>query len=538
MRFVFGEYSLDIDRRELKRGTDQVAVEPQVFDLLVYLIQNRDRVVTKDDLLDAVWGGRVVSESTLTSRIKAVRTAIGDSGEGQHLVKTIARRGFRFVGTVQKDQESGHALQADLSSNPLNAIRDETQQRPSLPLPDKPSIVVLPFANLSGDPSQDYFADGMVEDITIALARLPQLFVIGSASAFTYKGRGIAPRQVGTELGVRYVLQGSVRKERNQIRITAQLTDAAHGNHVWSNRFEGELDKVFALQDSVAAQVSTMIAPALRTAEIALSARKPTTSLTAYDLFLQASRQPLRSYEESEESLRLLYQAVGRDPHYGAAYGLAAFCVRSQKVFGWISPSDAKIAEGVRLAHLAYETGRDDSEALAMLASSIIFLDGDLELALAAVERAIALNANSPNGWWASGLTHMFRGDIDTALDHLGRARRLNPFEPLAHDYWMATAIAHFFAENYVEASRAADKSLADKESFPPALRLKIAACGLLGQVEDGREYVGRLLAVNPGATIVGVREYFGPLLRRHPRGFETYFNGLRLCGFPEGEVG
>jgi tetratricopeptide (TPR) repeat protein len=213
-------------------------------------------------------------------------------------------------------------------------------------------------------------------------------------------------------------------------------------------------------------------------------------NLTAYDLFLRASWHPLKSFAQSEESLRLLDKATGLDPGYGAAFGLASFCIRSQKVFGWITPTDPKIAEGIRLAHLAYETGRDDSEALSMLASSIVFLDGDLDLATASAEKAISLNYNSPNAWWASGLTQMLRGDFQTALDHAGRARRLNPFDALTHDYWMVTAFTHFFAGNFEEAARAADRSLAEKGTFAPALRMKIAVAGILERRDDAPDYL------------------------------------------------
>jgi TolB-like protein len=228
VQFRFEDYALDIERRELRRGAQQIAVEPQVFDLLVYMVQNRQRVVTKDDLLDAVWSGRFVSESNLTTRINAARKAVGDSGQEQRLIRTVARKGFRFVGAVTTATEN--ARDAPTSTAPTGM---------PLPLPDKPSIAVLPFQNMSDDPEQEYFADGVVEEIITALSRVHWLFVIARNSSFTYKGRAVDIKLVGRELGVRYVLEGSVRKASNRVRITGQLVDATTGAHVWANRFEG-----------------------------------------------------------------------------------------------------------------------------------------------------------------------------------------------------------------------------------------------------------------------------------------------------------
>ena len=236
MQFRFEDYALDIERRELRRGAQQIAVGPQVFDLLVYLVQNRERVVTKDDLLDAVWSGRFVSESNLTTRINAARKAIGDSGEEQRLIRTVPRKGFRFVGVVSTAAEN--ARDAPTSTAPTGM---------PLPLPDKPSIAVLPFQNMSGDPEQEYFADGVVEEIITALSRVHWLFVIARNSSFTYKGRAVDIKLVGRELGVRYVLEGSVRKASNRVRITGQLVDATTGAHVWANRFDGALARNYGM---------------------------------------------------------------------------------------------------------------------------------------------------------------------------------------------------------------------------------------------------------------------------------------------------
>jgi len=282
MIYLFEGYALDVERQELRRGLDLLPLEPQVLDLLQYLVRNRDHVVSKDELIAAVWHGRVISESALSSRITAVRQAVGDSGERQRLVRTISRKGFRFVGEVEEKQTS--ESERSVSAPPQVVV----QATSTLLLPDKPSIAVLPFQNLSGDIEQEYFADGVVEDIISALSRKRWLFVIARNSSFTYKGRTVDVKQVGRELGVRYVLEGSVRKSANRVRITGQLIDATTGAHLSAERFDGDLEDIFDLQDRITASVVGAIAPKLEQAEIERAKRKPTESLDAYDYFLRA----------------------------------------------------------------------------------------------------------------------------------------------------------------------------------------------------------------------------------------------------------
>jgi len=268
LEFVFADHRLDIDRRELRRSGERIALEPQVFDLLVYLVRNRERVVSKDDLLQAIWGGRIVSESTMSSRINAARKAVGDNGESQRLIRTVARKGIRFIGVVREEQKPTALVDAP----PMIAA---DASRPALALPDKPSIAVLPFANLSGDPEQHYFADGVVEEITTALSRIRWLSVMARNSSFTYKGQAVDVKEVDRELGVHYVLEGSVRNAGGRVRITAQLIDAATGAHLWAERFDGSLEAVFELQDQVAIGVAAAIESALQSAQIHRSAELP-----------------------------------------------------------------------------------------------------------------------------------------------------------------------------------------------------------------------------------------------------------------------
>ena len=278
----------------MRRGNELVSIEPKVFDLLAFLLRQRDRVVSKDDLLQAIWDGRTVSESALTTRVNAARRAIGDDGTAQRLIRTFTRKGIRFVG--------------DVTEMPAPAVAD------------KPSIAVLPFQNMSGDPEQEYFADGMVEEITTAIARCPGLFVIARNSSYAYKGKSIDVKQVARELGVRYVLEGSVRKAGNRVRIAGQLIDSITGAHVWTDRFDGTLDDIFEFQDRVAGGVVGSIEPRLRRAEAERAVRKPTANLDAYDLYWRAQAQAYkRSSESLAESIRLARLALDIDPAYGPA---------------------------------------------------------------------------------------------------------------------------------------------------------------------------------------------------------------------------
>jgi TolB-like protein len=280
VQFVFGEYSLDPDRRELTNAIKPIALGPRVFDLLLYLVRHRERVVSKEELLDTVWGGRIVSESTVTSHINAVRKAIGDNGLDQRLVRTVARKGFRFVANVRESNLPGKLGKSDQVLSGAN--------RPlGLVIPEKPSIAAMPFLNLSGDPEQEYFTDGVVEDIIAALSRVSWLFVIGRNSSFIYKGRLVDVKQVSSELGVRYLLEGSVRKATNRVRITSQLVDATTGANLWAERFEGPLDNIFQLQDEIVTSVVGAIMPQLERAEIERAQYKPTESLDAYDYYLR-----------------------------------------------------------------------------------------------------------------------------------------------------------------------------------------------------------------------------------------------------------
>jgi len=402
------------------------------------------------------------------------------------------------------------------------------------PLPDKPSLVVLPFQNMTGDAEQEYFVDGMVEEITTAIARLPWLFVIARNSAFTYKGKPVDVKQVAQELGVRYVLEGSVRKAANRVRITGQLIDTATGAHIWADRFDGALDDIFDLQDQVASNVAGSIEPKLRQSEIERASRKPAANLTAYDLYLRALAQPYRYTEEGlAEAVALARQALAIDPSYAAAAAMVSVCRWMQRVQGWGALSAADVGEACRLARQALETERDDAETIWQAAMTLFRLAGETAMAAAALDRALALNPNAAHAWMARGNIHASRNQPEAAIEAIERARRLSPFDPFTFFYAFTNAVAHLGARRFDQAAEWADRALHDQPRLASALRLKVAALAYLGDLDQARAELSRLLAIDPKVTIAGYRTYAAHFLA--PEVLELQIAGMRLAGMPEG---
>jgi TolB-like protein len=523
LRYIFEEYAFDTDRRELRRGADVVSVAPQVFDLLDYLIRNRERVVSKDDLINVIWNGRSVSDAALTTRLNVARTAIGDSGEEQRFIKTLPRKGFRFVGPVREAQGPAGAATAD---NPIEP------PRPALTLPDRPSIAILPFTNLSSDPEQDYFADGMAEDIITALSRFKALFVIARNSSFTYKGRAVDVKQVGCELGVRYVLEGSVRKAANRVRITGQLVDAATGTHLWAERFDGGLGDIFDLQDQVTESIVGAIAPAVEKAEIERAKRKPTESLDAYTLYLRglARYYLFASRQANDEALRLFNSAIELDPDFASAYGRAASCYVYAKINGWFSGTPKEIAEVTRLAQRAVELGKDDVIALAASGWALAYVVRDLGVGAALIDRALALNSNSAEAWFYGGWANIYLGEPEAAIERLARAMRLSPLDPRLMGMRAGTAYAHFLLGRYDDAASWAAMALQDNPDYQPGLRVAAASNAMAGRPEQACKAIARLQQLDPALRVSTLKDR-GPwraedLLR--------YEEGLRQAGLPE----
>jgi TolB-like protein len=351
----------------------------------------------------------------------------------------------------------------------------------SLPLPDKPSLAVLPFQNMTGDAEQDYFVDGVVEEITTAISRLPWLFVIARNSSFTYKGRAVDVKQVAGELGVRYVLEGSVRRSASRVRITDQLIDMATGAHIWADRFDGALDDIFELQDQVASSVVGAIEPKLRQSEIERASRKPTESLDAYDLYLRALAQVHKYTEESmREAVPLLKRAVAIDPSYAPAAAMIGWCRLFQRIQGWGPVTDAEVAEAAQLTRQAIEGGEDDPDILWMAGLTLWFSTGDQSAAADVIDRALALNRNSAHAWNARGWVSSFRNEPARAIESIQYALPLSPFDPLGWMFAGGLAFAHLFARRYERAIEWADRSLHEQPRQTPARRARVVACAYL----------------------------------------------------------
>jgi TolB-like protein/Flp pilus assembly protein TadD len=514
MLFLFDKFSIDTERRELRRDGEPRPVEPQVFDLLEYLLRNRDRVVTRDDLLAGVWNGRIVSESTLASRINAARIAIGDNGEDQRLIRTITRKGVRFVGAVD-EQEVAERPRAGT-----------TQASNRLRLPDRPSIAVLPLTNLSGDPEQDYFADGISEDIITGLSKLRWFFVIARNSSFIYKGRAVDTRQVGRELGVRYVLEGSVRKSGSRVRISAQLIDAETGKHFWAERYDRDLIDIFALQDEITNNVVAAIEPRLLEAEGTRSQHRSPDDLGAWDMLIRATSLFWRlTRDESQSAIALLEQLVERHPLYAPAHSMLAFVLLVSRQGGW-HMMEPQVTRAASLAARAVEL--DDADPWAHLALGFVaFTRRRTDEAVEEFQRALDLNPNFAAAHGFLGCALAFDARSDPAIDHIEQAIRMSPHDPQNALLNAALAAAHYQAGRYAQAVGYGRKAIQQRFELTNGHRIYVASLAQAGRVEEARAALTRLQELHPENSIAWIERNIpytpGPMAK--------FLEGFRKAG-------
>ncbi|HET7910573.1 MAG TPA: winged helix-turn-helix domain-containing tetratricopeptide repeat protein, partial [Pseudolabrys sp.] len=497
MRFLFGDHTLDADRRELRRGSEPIAVEPQVFDLLVYLVENRDRVVSKDDLIASVWGGRVVSDSTLTSRINAARKAVGDSGENQKLIRTIARKGLRFIGDV-----SVSPLGVDAPDMLTRSHADSQEaSRPALPLPERPAIAVLPFVNMSGDPEQEYFSDGISEDIISALSKLRWFFVIARNSSFTFKGKSVHMKQIAEELGVGYVVEGSVRKSGERVRITAQLNDVATGTHIWAERYDRDIADVFAVQDEITEAIVAAIEPQLYAAENFRAQRKPPDSLDAWDLVMRGLSHYWRlTRQDNMVAQAMLEKATAIDPNYGQALGVLAAAHTFSAHMGWSEMAKAvPIAE--RAAIAAIRADSEDPWAHYALGNVCLFTRR-FDDSLAEFETALRLNPNFSLAQCYYGLTLCYCGRWQDGDLAARRALRLSPRDPFSALYYGIASYSQYSGHNYDEAMRLAREAIRERNDFVGGHRVLTASAGMAGRNEVAAAALQELRRVQPNISL------------------------------------
>jgi TolB-like protein len=480
-------------------------------------MENRDRVVSKDELIDKIWHGRSVSESTLTSRINAARKAIGDSGASQTLIRTIARKGFRFVGDVETKSEAGR----------LEPGRSVTTPHATFALPDRPAIAVLPFTNMSGDREQDYFSDGISEDIITALSKLRWFFVVARNSSFVYKGRAVHLNEVARELGVRYVLEGSVRRSGERVRISAQLNDVSTGSHLWAERYDRELADIFAVQDEITEAIVAAIEPQLYAAESFRAQQKPPGSLDAWDFVMRALSHYWRITREDNASAQaLLEQAIAIDPAYGKALGLLATSHIFGAHMGWADmTTTVPLAERAALA--AVEADREDAWAHHGLAYTYLFRRR-FDDALAEFELALKLNPNFAMAHAFYGVTLCYAGRWQDGDAAARRALQLSPRDPLAGIYCGIAAYAQFIGRNYADAIQMARESMRQRADFVGAHRVLTAAAGMSGDPLLAASALEGLRRAQPGISLGWIMHEL-PMLREEDRAH--YLEGFRRAG-------
>jgi TolB-like protein/class 3 adenylate cyclase len=400
-----------------------------------------------------------------------------------------------------------------------------------LALPNKPSIAVLPFQNMSGDPEQEYFADGIVEEIITALSRFKSVFVIARNSSFTYKGKPVDIKQVGRELGIRYVLEGSVRRAASRVRITAQLIDTSTGAHLWADRFDGATEDVFELQDQVTTRVVGAITPTLEQAEIGRAVLKPTENLDAYDHYMRGIACGYRwTSEATSEALQHYYKAIELDPKFALAHALATTCYGWRKSNGWVTDTASEIAETKRLADRAVQLDQHDAQVLCWSGAALALVGDDVDAGVALIERALRLNPNLMDAWLSSGLMRLMLRDWSLAVEHFAHAMRLSPFDPLLFLMQQGTATGYFYTGRYDEAAAWSAKSIGENPNFSSAWRITAASNAFLGRQEKARNAILRLRQVEPGVRIATIK-YPIPL---RPSELAKMEEGLRKAGLPE----
>ncbi|MEZ2141504.1 winged helix-turn-helix domain-containing protein [Bradyrhizobium sp. DN5] len=497
MRLYFEKCVLDTDRRELRRGESPVPVQPQVFDLLVHLIENRDRVVTKDDLLEAVWNGRIVSESTLISRINAARRAIGDDGDQQRLIRTIARKGVRFVGEVEKRQAVAS------SSLPIEGAPEPSAA--TMALVDRPSIAVLPFTNMSGDTEHDFFVDGITEDLITALSRIRQFLVIARNATLRYKRELPDIREITAMLGVRYVVEGSVRRDAGRVRVSAQLLDGGTGNHVWAERFDRKLDDIFAIQDEIAREIAGQIEPELGRAEYERTKATPPENLGAWELFHRGMALiAQRTRDGNAEARRVLERSLALDSGFAPAHAAIAWSQAEDLFFCYAAHDPKDILDRARRAVVL-----DDRDALSHLALAWgLTFDRQPESAVNAAKRAIALNPSFAHAYAILGRLLIQSGRCDEGIRQAEWALRLSPFAPSARQYLNVLAVGYLYLGNDAKAVEFARESIHSFDTWAQHMIIT-SALGHLGDHEGAKHEIRETRKHRPDFSITQVlRDY------------------------------
>jgi TolB-like protein len=509
----FGNVALDMSRGSLRGGDGaEVALRPKSLDLLLALARNPGRVMSRDELFDVVWPNVTVTEDSIAQCVREVRRAIGDP-EGR-ILRTIVKRGYCLDVMLAPSPASNHAPIVETKS-------------------DRPSLVVLPFQSIPKDPNTEWFADGIVEEITTALSRFRSLFVIARNSAFTFKGESVDVRDVGRRLGVRYVLEGSVRQAGGPFRVTGQLVEAETGSHVWADRFDGTMADVFELQDRITAAVAGALEPRIRQAEIQRATRKPTADLTAYDLYLRAMPGFYDRTQAGYHSAKcFLEEAVARDPGFAQARSLLARLWELGVFAGWESDAEAARARAIGLAREALASDSTDPLVLARCGYVLTLLGGVHVEGAALLDRAIAANPNCAEAYIRGAWVSVWTGDFATALSRADMSERLDPLSLEAMNCLNLRAAAHFFSRRFDAAIDAAERALGRAPDYNSARRYLIASLVQVGRQEDARAQATELLVRDPRCTLARTR---GNNPFRHKWMIEFFLASLGEAGVPSG---
>jgi adenylate cyclase len=541
MRFLFGDCVLDPTRRELCRDGELIHVEPQVFDLLVHLVRNRDQVISKDDMLLAVWGGRIVSESTLSNRINAARRVIGDSGEQQEFIRTVPRRGLRFVAEVREEVHQPQSAQTASAPSPSRQQAEpaeegaENSARDAVGLYEfrgKPTVAVLPFDNMSGDPEQEYFSDGISEDIITLLSKHRGLLVIARNSAFAFKGRDRDIRRIGKDLGADYIVEGGVRKLGQHLRITVHLIETKGGRLVWAEQYDRTLELILEVQDQITTTIVARIEPGIGTAERLRTERIPPQALEAWDLFRLGTNHFYKSTNEDNlEAQRLFRHAIALDPNLAQAYGFLSYAIVLRMLYFDAPPREEQLNEALAIAKKG--VALDDQDAL------IRFTYGRALLArraygeaLAELEEALKLNPALPVVYCGLADSLAYEGRFAEAMPHFEKAINLSPHDPQRWAFYSYGALAHLFAREFEKAQQWAWSATRIPNCHYWPFAHRVSALGHLDRTQDLQLALAELRQRKPEFTCSFARERL--FYVRNPTHLELYVEGLRRAAIPE----
>lgn len=522
MIFTINGCSIDTEAYEIKRGSVPIPAEPQVFDLLVLLLENSDRLVTKDELIERVWQGRIVSDATVSSRIKAARAALGDDGSVQHCIRTVRRRGYRMVGSVTRseDGEIFTAVEPEAAASGVEARPD---------LPDKPSIAVLPFVNMSRDGEQDFLADGLAEDIITALSRMPWFFVIARNSSFAYRDQDTDVQDVSAKLGVRYVLRGSLRRAGNRLRVSAQLVDAVSGSHVWADRYDRDMINLFDVQDEVTRSIVGAVVPQFLSSEARRAKRKNPADLDAWECVMRGRAHLWKlGRSDAAEARRLFERAMALSPDGNHGIGDLALVHFLEGHYRWSDAPELSHRKMLATAEKAVAADDTDPLALTILAWANIVAHR-WDDALPPVDRAIEISPNFAPAIGMRGTIHALLGEADRGVACLQTAMRLSPLDGFMPFWLMGLAWANHALGDYEASADAARRAIQLAPDNPTFRRQLAAAYANLGRMEEARDAVADYLRIAPGHTLEDARRV-STRVEEHRR---RYIDALRQAGLP-----